>query len=83
VPLALTFRTYHQWKEVCLASKSLSLFCPELKQKLNEKTVEDLSVSLSLILSKNEKVEYYIKIKVHKTIILRFWIESVINVLCD
>jgi len=61
----------------------LSLFCPELKQKLNEKTVEDLSVSLSLILSKNEKVEYYIKIKVHKTIILRFWIESVINVLCD
>jgi len=39
-------------------------------------------MSLSLILN-NEKVEHYIRIKTHKLIILRFWVESDINVLCS
>ena len=32
---------------------------------------------------KNEKVEHYIKIKTHKLVVLRFWVESSINVLCS
>jgi len=38
-------------------------------------------VSLSFTLSKNEKVEQHIKIKAHKLIILKFWIESDVNIL--
>jgi len=30
-----------------------------------------------------KKVKYYIKLKTHKFIVLRFWIESGINVLCE
>jgi len=40
-------------------------------------------MNLSLTLTRNEKVEYHIKIKIHKSIGLRFWIESGVNVLCD
>jgi len=34
-------------------------------------------------LTKNEKVEHYIKIKTHKLIVLIFWVENGVNVLCD
>jgi len=44
--------------------------------------VKNISVSLSFTLAVNEKVERYIKIKIHKLIALRFWIESDVNVLC-
>jgi len=40
-------------------------------------------VSLSLPLVINEKVEYYIKIKTLKYIILRFWVENDVNVSCN
>jgi len=38
-------------------------------------------MSLSFILTKNKKVKHYIKIKTHKLIVLRFWVESGVNVL--
>ena len=37
---------------------------------------------LSPTLARNEKVEHYIRIKTHKPIALRFWVESGVNVLC-
>jgi len=39
-------------------------------------------VSLSFILVRNKKIEHYIKIKTHKLIVLRFWVESGVNALC-
>jgi len=39
-------------------------------------------VRLSFKLTRNEKVEYYIRIKTHKFIVLRFWVENDVNVLC-
>jgi len=39
-------------------------------------------VILSFTLAKNEKVEHYIRIKTHKPIVLRFWVESGVNALC-
>jgi len=44
--------------------------------------VRNPSVSLSSTLIRNEKVEHYIRIKTHKPIVLRFWVESDISVLC-
>jgi len=44
--------------------------------------VRNSSVSLSPTLTRNEKVEYYIRIKTHKPIVLRFWGESGVNALC-
>jgi len=41
--------------------------------------VRDSSMSLSFILAKNEKVKHYIKIKIHKLIVLRFWIKNGVN----
>ena len=43
--------------------------------------LRNLSVSLSLTLVRNEKVEHYIRIKIHKLIVLRFWVESDVNTL--
>jgi len=40
------------------------------------------SVSLNPTLARNEKVEHYIRIKTHKPIALRFWVESGVSVLC-
>jgi len=40
------------------------------------------SVSLSYTLTKNEKVEHYIRIKTYKLIVLRFWVKSCVNPLC-
>ena len=40
------------------------------------------SVSLSPTLTINEKAKHYIRIKTHKLIDLRFWIESGVNSLC-
>jgi len=37
---------------------------------------------VSPTLARNEKVEHYIRIKTHKPIALRFWVESGVNVLC-
>jgi len=39
-------------------------------------------VILSPTLVKNEKVEHYIGIKIHKLIVLRFWVKSDVNSLC-
>jgi len=39
-------------------------------------------VNLSLTLTKNEKVEHYIRIKTHKPIVLRFLVENGVNNLC-
>jgi len=39
-------------------------------------------VSLNPTLAINEKVEHYIRIKTHKSIALRFWVESGVNALC-
>jgi len=44
--------------------------------------VRNPSVSLSPTLVRNEKVEHYIRIKTHKPIALRFWVESGVSVLC-
>ena len=49
---------------------------------LEGEIVRNPSVSLSPTLTKNEKVEHYIKIKTHKPIALRFWVESGVSVLC-
>jgi len=38
----------------------------------NIDNVKNLSVSLSFTLARNKKVEHYIKIKIHKFIVLRF-----------
>jgi len=38
--------------------------------------VRNLSVSLSFILNKNDKVKQYIKKKTYKPIVLRFWVKS-------
>jgi len=39
-------------------------------------TDRNLSVSLSPTFTRNEKVEHYIRIKTHKPIVWRFWVES-------
>jgi len=39
-------------------------------------------VSLTPTLTRNEKVEHYIRIKTHKPNALRFWVEIGISVLC-
>jgi len=44
--------------------------------------VRNPSVSLSPTLTRNEKVKHYIRIKTHKPIALRFWVESGVSVLC-
>ena len=49
---------------------------------LEAEIVRNPSVSLSPTLTKNEKVEYYIRIKTHKPIALRFWVESGVSALC-
>jgi len=36
-------------------------------------------MNLSLILTKNKKVEHCIKLKTHKLIVLKFWVESGVN----
>jgi len=41
--------------------------------------VENQIVSVSFTLSKNETIEHYIRVKTYKSIVLRFWIESVVN----
>jgi len=49
---------------------------------LEGEIVRNTSVSLSPTLTRNEKVEHYIRIKTHKPMALRFWVESGVNVLC-
>jgi len=41
-----------------------------------------LSVSLSLTLSRNEKIELHIRNKTHKPNVLRFWVEGGVILLC-
>jgi len=49
---------------------------------LEGEIVKNLSVSLNPTLAINEKVEHYIRINTRKPIVLRFWVESDVNVLC-
>jgi len=49
---------------------------------LEGKIVRYSSVSLSLTLGRNEKVEQYIRKKTHKPKALRFWIEGGVIPLC-
>ena len=49
---------------------------------LEGEIVRNASVSLSPTLTKNEKVEHHIRIKAHKPIALRFWVESGVGILC-
>jgi len=49
---------------------------------LEGEMVRNPSVSLSSTLTRNEKVKHYIRIKTHKLIALRFWVESGVSVLC-
>jgi len=54
---------------------------------LEGEMVRNPSVSLSPTLTRNEKVEHYIRIKTHKPIVLRFLalrflVESDVSVLC-
>jgi len=46
-------------------------------------TINNSSVSLSLTLTKFEKVEYYIRINTHQLIVMRFWVKSDVNTLYD
>jgi len=43
--------------------------------------VRNTNVSLNLTLNRIKKVEHYIRIKIYKLIVLRFWVESGINFL--
>jgi len=45
--------------------------------------VKDSNVSLNFKLIRNEIVEHYISIKIHKSTALRFWVDSDVNVLND
>jgi len=49
---------------------------------LEGEIVRNPSVSLSPSLTRIEKVEHHIRIKTHKPIALRFWVESGVNALC-
>jgi len=49
---------------------------------LEGQIVKNPSVSLSPTLIRIEKIEHYIRIKIHKPIALRFWVESGVSVLC-
>jgi len=49
---------------------------------LEGEIVRNPSVSLSPTLTRIEKVEHHIRIKAHKLIALRFWVESGVSVLC-
>jgi len=55
----------------------------EKKTDIWNEIVKNSSVSLNLTLIRNEKVEYYIRIKTHKFIVLKFLVESGVDVLCD
>ena len=61
-------KSYPQQNEVCKISQ--------------QNNVRNPSVSLSPTLTRNEKVKHYIRIKTHKPIALRFWVESGVSVLC-
>jgi len=49
---------------------------------LEGEIVRNPSVSPSPTLTRNEKVEHYIRINTHKSSVLRFWVESDANALC-
>jgi len=48
---------------------------------LEGEIVSNPSMSLSPTLDRNEKLEHYIRIKTHKPITLRCWVESGVNAL--
>jgi len=52
------------------------------KLNLEWKIDRNSSVSLSLTLTINKKVKHYIRIKTHRSIVLKFWIENDVNFLC-
>jgi len=53
-----------------------------MKKEKGEIHVRNSSMSLSPTLTKIEKVEHYIRIKTYKSIVLRFWVESAVSILC-
>jgi len=67
---------------LCLAYHLSPVSFPCRAQQ-KDKYVGDPSVSLSLTLGRNDKVKHYIRIKTHKLIALRFWVESGVIALCD
>jgi len=64
----------------------LSCDCKDFLEKClmknpEQRCVRNPSVSLSSTLTRNEKVEHHIRIKAHKPIALRFWVESGVSAL--
>jgi len=66
-------RSHKRNKTPCYAKSSIS--------SKETHGVRNPSVILSPTLARNEKVEHYIRIKTHKPIALRFWVESGVSVL--
>ena len=58
--------------------------CTNVEERLSleGETVRYPSVSLSLTLSRNEKIEQHIRKKTHKSNTLRFWVEGGVIPLC-
>ena len=50
-----------------------------VKRRVGASQVRNPSVILSSTLARNEEVEHYIRIKTHKPIVLRFWVDSGVN----
>jgi len=67
------------WTSPTSVAATTSASC---KQWARQHLVRNPSVSLSPTLTRNEKVEHHIRIKAHKPIALRFWVESGVNILC-
>jgi len=64
-------------KYSCFKVLSLERKCINVDERLSleGKIVRYPSVSLSLTLSRNEKVEQHIRKKTHKPNVLRFWVD--------
>jgi len=63
---------------------SLEGKCAKVEEglSLEREIVKYPSVSLSPILSRNEKVEQHIRKKTQKLNVLRFWVEGCVSLLC-
>jgi len=76
----LNWVTIVWWKE--WNTLHISLLClSKYTQVTRVQSVRNPSVILSPTLARNEKVEHYIRIKTHKPIALRFWVESDVSAL--
>jgi len=50
---------------------------------LKDNFVKNLSINLNFTLTRNEELKHYIMIKIYKSIIFKFWVDSGVNVLYD